>query len=74
MLRQIMSNDQVRLIKDVPELALREGEVGTVRSSWYFPVVAFEVEFRRKDRRGAARILLLEDDVQAAGPHASELS
>ena len=68
MLRQIMSNDQVRLVKDVPELALREGEVGIVRSSWYFPVVAFEVEFRRKDHRGAARVLLLEDYVQTPAP------
>jgi hypothetical protein len=65
MLRQIMSNDQVRLAINVPELALREGNVGIVRSSWYFPVVAFEVEFGGDARRPAARVLLLEDHVQS---------
>jgi hypothetical protein len=66
MTRQIMSNDQVRLVREIPELALREGEVGTVRSSWYFPVVAFEVEFKRQASRDMARVLLLEDHVRSA--------
>jgi hypothetical protein len=65
MLRQIMTNDQVRLAINVPELALREGDVGTVRSSWYFPVVAFEVEFGGEARRLPARVLLLEDQIQS---------
>ena len=65
MMPQIMSNDQVRLVKDVPELALQEGDVGIVRSSWYVPVVAFEVEFQRPSHR-AARVLLLEEYVQNA--------
>ena len=66
MVRQIMSNDEVRLLRDVPELELREGEVGVVRSSWYVPVVAFEVEFARHSRRHAARVLLPKEYVQSA--------
>lgn len=68
MTRQIMSNDQVRLIRDVPELALREGAVGVVRSSWYLPVVAFEVEFgiERRASRATARVLLPEEYVESA--------
>ena len=64
--RQIMSNDEVRLVRDVPELELREGEVGVVRSSWYVPVVAFEVEFAPRFRRHPARVLLPEEYVQSA--------
>ena len=67
MTRQIMSNDHVRLVRDVPELALREGEVGVVRSSWYVPVVAFEVEFglERRSSRAVARVLLPEEYVES---------
>ena len=68
MTRQIMSNDSVRLVRDVPELALREGQVGIVRSSWYVPVVAFEVEFgaERRSTRSTARALLPEEYVESA--------
>lgn len=70
-MRQIMSNDQVQLVKDVPELSLREGDVGIVRSSWYVPIVAYEVEFPGRTRDGAARVLLLENHVQSAAASAS---
>ena len=67
MFRQIVSNDRVRLAIDVPELALREGDVETVRSSWYFPVVAFEVEFGGGGaQRPEARVLLLEEHLRSA--------
>ena len=65
-MRQIMSNDQVRLVTDVPELALREGDVGIVRSSWYVPVVAYEVEFTGQPKGASARVLLLEDHITSA--------
>ena len=54
-------DDQVRLNQDIPELHLRTGMVGVVRSTWFAPTTAFEVEF---DVAGAGtRALLLERQV-----------
>jgi len=39
-------NQSVRLIKDIPELGLHSGEVGVVRSKWFAPSTAYEVEFQ----------------------------
>ena len=58
---QIMSNDVVRLVADLPELHLKAGDKGVVRSAWYYPNVAFEVEFDRDGESGGR--LLLEDQV-----------
>ena len=38
-------DDQVRLTQDIPELWLTKGELGVVRSTWFAPSVAYEVEF-----------------------------
>jgi hypothetical protein len=38
-------NDYVRLNTDVPHLHLARGEIGVVRSQWFAPEVAYEVEF-----------------------------
>ena len=38
-------DDLVRLTTDIPELALLRGEVGIVRSAWFAPATAYEVEF-----------------------------
>ena len=46
---RIMSNDVVRLAGDLPEVELSAGERGIVRSAWYYPNVAFEVEFGRNE-------------------------
>ena len=40
-------DDYVRLRQDIPELSLRSGQVGVVRSTWFAPSVAYEVEFHR---------------------------
>ena len=54
-------DDQVRLNQDIPELHLRSGMVGVVRSTWFAPTTAFEVEF---DVDGSGtRALLLERQV-----------
>ncbi len=59
--QQIISNDRVRLIQELTELQLRQGEVGVVRSSWHFPNVAYEVEFQVSKER--IRVLLLDHQV-----------
>ena len=63
-MRQILSNDCVRLSEDLPALLLRRGDVGVVRSAWYYPTVAFEVEFRTPAHGANSRVLLLEEQVQ----------
>lgn len=46
-MRQPQVDDIVRLKKDVPELDLQSGETGVVRSTWFQPEVAYEVEFHQ---------------------------
>jgi hypothetical protein len=58
----ILSKECVRLGIDLPELALRRGDVGVVRSAWMFPQRAYEVEFP-SGAGAAARLLLLHDQI-----------
>ena len=44
-MRRPRVDDVVRLTQAIPELALNCGEVGIVRSTWFAPSVAYEVEF-----------------------------
>jgi len=60
-----MSKVPVRLLSDLPELSLRAGDVGVVRSSWHYPTVAYEVEFRGPGC-GPTRVLLLDGQIQVA--------
>jgi hypothetical protein len=64
MRRQPHVDDFVRLTQDIPELALIRGEVGVVRSTWFAPSVAYEVEFHPVGLDHATRALLLADQVQ----------
>ncbi len=57
-------DDFVRLTQDIPELALIRGEVGVVRSTWFAPSIAYEVEFHPIGLDHATRALLLADQVQ----------
>ena len=57
-------DDLVRLTQDIPELQLKSGEVGVVRSTWFAPSVAYEVEFNRIGIDYQTRALLLEEQVQ----------
>ena len=41
----ILSQDSIQLVADLAELQLHSGDVGTVRKSWHYPTVAYEVEF-----------------------------
>jgi len=57
-------NDYVRLTADLPELCLYRGELGVVRSTWFAPTTAYEVEFRPIGLNCEPRALLLHEQIQ----------
>ncbi len=57
-------DDYVRLTQDIPELALSRGEIGVVRSMWFAPCVAYEVEFHQIGHDYQTRALLQAEQVQ----------
>jgi hypothetical protein len=56
-------DDVVRLNQDIPELSLARGQVGVIRSTWFAPTVAYEVEFLDAGSAYGTRALLLERQV-----------
>ena len=54
----------VRLMKDIPELSLRCGELGVVISAWFAPTVAYEVEFCPPNENYHTRVLVLGEHLQ----------
>ena len=62
-MRKPQVDDYVRLVQDIPELALNRGQVGVVRSTWFHPTVAYEVEFHLVGMSSQTRALLLGDQV-----------
>ena len=63
-MRQPHIDDYVRLTQDIPELLLNRGEVGVVRSTWFAPSIAYEVEFHHPGLDLATRALLMAEQVQ----------
>jgi hypothetical protein len=57
-------NDFVRLTSDVPELQLARGDVGVVRSQWFAPEIAYEVEFHLVGLDEPTRALLMADQIR----------
>ena len=86
MCRPILSNESVRLVRDLPELDLPAGSLGVVLSAWFYPTTAYEVQFGSSgDRDGAGgriglrrgrsnKLLLLEGEVAPADPSLPELA
>jgi hypothetical protein len=62
-MRQPHVDDYVRLTQDIPELSLHRGEVGVVRSTWFAPSVAYEVEFHPVGLDHQTRALLMAEQV-----------
>ena len=56
-------DDFVRLTQDIPELSLTRGERGVVRSTWFAPSVAYEVEFHPLGQDYDTRALLRAEQV-----------
>ncbi len=63
-MRQPHVNDHVRLVQDIPELFLSRGEIGVVRSTWFAPSVAYEVEFQQIGHDYQTRALLRAEQVE----------
>jgi hypothetical protein len=63
-MRQPHIDDFVRLMTDIPELALHRGDIGVVRSTWFAPTTAYEVEFHPIGLDNQTRALLLAEQVQ----------
>jgi hypothetical protein len=57
-------DDRVRLIKDIPELSLTRGTTGVVRSTWFAPWTAYEVEFKLEGNSFHTRALLMAEQVE----------
>jgi hypothetical protein len=57
-------DDFVRLMSDIPELSLSRGEIGVVRSTWFAPSIAYEVEFHQIGHDYQTRALLLADQLE----------
>jgi hypothetical protein len=63
-MRQPHVDDFVRLTRDIPELALRCGQIGVIRSTWFEPTTAYEVEFHLCGVASETRALLLPEQLQ----------
>ena len=63
-MRQPHIDDFVRLTRDIPELSLHRGEVGVIRSTWFAPSTAYEVEFHPIGLSHETRALLLPEQLQ----------
>lgn len=59
-MQQLHVDDHVRLVEDIPELALLRGEVGVVCSMWFEPATAYEVEFMQPDHRATRALVRAE--------------
>ena len=57
-------DDFVRLTQDIPDLLLHRGQVGVVRSTWFAPSVAYEVEFHPIGLDQQTRALLMPEQVE----------
>ncbi len=51
--------DTVRLVRDIPELALRRGDIGNARAVSEASVTVYEVEFQPDHHGGPKRSLLM---------------
>jgi hypothetical protein len=66
-------DDTVRLTQDIPELSLSRGSLGVVRSTWFAPSVAYEVEFHQIGNDYQTRALLLAEQVEVEDELAASL-
>lgn len=62
-MRKPRIDDFVRLTTDIPELSLHRGDLGVVRSTWFAPTTAYEVEFHPIGITNETRALLMAEQV-----------
>jgi len=73
-MRRPIINDYVRLIHDVPEMLLARGDIGIVRSTWFAPAVAYEVEFHPLGAKTDTRVLLRAEQMEVEDNPSAALS
>lgn len=64
---EIHVDEHVQLMKDIPELGLRRGEIGRVCSTWFEPGTAYEVEFQREKPDCSVRALVMLKQITVKG-------
>ena len=63
----MVANERVRLTQALPELDLESGHVGVIRSAWFYPNEAYEVEFdSQTQQQRRLRLLLLQHQIAKA--------
>lgn len=65
-------DESVRLTHDLPQCWLHRGDCGTVKSTWFSPNVAYEVEFPHPDKTMATRVVLLPDEIEPTDPQPAQ--
>ena len=60
-MQQVLSSSRVCLAQELADLQLPQGEIGVIHSSWHYPTVAYEVEFRPGGK--SLRVLLLDHHI-----------
>ena len=73
-MRQPEVGDYVRLTLDIPDLWLQRGEEGIVCSTWYGPIVCFEVEFHPAECGEAKRALVPVEKLEVEEEYLFETS
>ena len=63
-MQKLHIDDLVRLRHDLPNFSLQRGSVGVVRSTWFSPRTAYEVEFESVGLSSETRALLVEDQLE----------
>ncbi len=69
--RQPHIDDCVRLMTDLPEQAIYRGAVGVVRSTWFAPAEAYEVEFVSMGLDCHTRALVQAEQIQVEETNAA---
>jgi len=63
-MNEIQVDERVQLRQGIPELSLNRGDIGMVRSIWFSPNVAFEVEFSPPGSGGQMRALVMRSQIE----------
>ena len=62
-MKHLHVDDYVRVREDLPNLSIQKGTVGVVRSTWFAPRTAYEVEFHPIGLSHETRALLVEEQL-----------
>jgi hypothetical protein len=61
---ELIVDECVQLVQDIPELGLHRGELGLICSTWFSPSTAYEVQFERHAPECSVRVLLMCSQIE----------